>query len=269
MTHGTADVIPNQRGRTFICLRPTRLNIFHSQTSLWTPWLTRPDIVSQWTMRLWHNKNIILLFFHMHIWRLQNRRPSQQLNWRFSAVQHDNAYPIPHTQRIGRVWPGAPGTSQGPWSRSSQVANEHLDDDDGCLAHLDTEGAWARAHRVYDQIQQGKRETPIFPRASQNVATTALIMRTALNPRPMRESVFTRNYETCWKLQQYIKLKALWRGGIPRLVSCTSSQRVAPLGAPHTEHALARRRRHGAQAGTLPSTQLLRQEPQFPSSSRR
>ena len=40
--------------------------------------------------------------------------------------------------------------------------------------------AWAR--RIYDQIQQGKRETPVFPRASQNVTAAAMIMRTAPEP---------------------------------------------------------------------------------------
>jgi hypothetical protein len=35
---------------------------------------------------------------------------------------------------------------------------------------------------MYDQIQQGERETPIFPRDSQNVVAAAMIMRTAPEP---------------------------------------------------------------------------------------
>ena len=56
--------------------------------------------------------------------------------------------------------------------------------DNGCPSpqHLDTEGAWARACRVFDQIQQGKRETLVFPCASQNVTTGAMIMQSAPEP---------------------------------------------------------------------------------------
>ena len=48
-------------------------------------------------------------------------------------------------------------------AREADQANARRND--GCPSpqHLDVEGARARAHRVYDQIQQGKRETPIFP----------------------------------------------------------------------------------------------------------
>jgi hypothetical protein len=51
-------------------------------------------------------------------------------------------------------------------AREVEQANKHRDV--GCPSpqHLDAKGARAQAHRVYDQIQQGNRETPIFPRAN-------------------------------------------------------------------------------------------------------
>jgi hypothetical protein len=67
-------------------------------------------------------------------------------------------------------------------AHEAKQANERRDD--GCPSpqHLDAEGAWARAHRVYDQSQQGKRETSVFPQASQNVMAVAIIMRMAPEP---------------------------------------------------------------------------------------
>ena len=35
---------------------------------------------------------------------------------------------------------------------------------------------------MYDQTQQGRRETPVFPRASQNVAVAAMILQTTPEP---------------------------------------------------------------------------------------
>jgi hypothetical protein len=51
---------------------------------------------------------------------------------------------------------------------SDKLINTNKRCDDRCpsLQHLDAEGAQAWAHYVYDQIQQGKREMPIFPWAS-------------------------------------------------------------------------------------------------------
>jgi hypothetical protein len=67
-------------------------------------------------------------------------------------------------------------------AREAELANEYRHD--GCPSpqHLDVEGARVRARRVYDQIQQGKMETPIFPRASQNVVVAAMIIRMAPEP---------------------------------------------------------------------------------------
>ena len=40
------------------------------------------------------------------------------------------------------------------------------------VQHLGATGARARARHVFGQIQQGEGEMPVFPEASQNVATT-------------------------------------------------------------------------------------------------
>jgi len=41
------------------------------------------------------------------------------------------------------------------WARAREAEqdNEHRDDECPSPPHLDAEGAWARAHHVYDQIQ--------------------------------------------------------------------------------------------------------------------
>jgi hypothetical protein len=92
----------------------------------------------------------------------------------------DDAYPIPRT-------PGEQAEyDQERLERARACEADQTDErrDDGCPSsqHLDAEGARARVCRVYDQIQPGRRETPVFPRASQNVTAAAMIMRTAPEP---------------------------------------------------------------------------------------
>jgi hypothetical protein len=67
-------------------------------------------------------------------------------------------------------------------AREAEQANERRDNGCPILQHLNVEGARVQAHRIYDQIQQGKREMLVFPRASKNVAADTMIMRTAPEP---------------------------------------------------------------------------------------
>jgi hypothetical protein len=90
----------------------------------------------------------------------------------------DDTYPIPCTPR-GQAEYDQEHLEQTK-AREAEPANERRDNGCPSLQHLNAEGVWAR--HVYDQIQQGKRETPVFPRASQNVAATAMIMRMAPKP---------------------------------------------------------------------------------------
>jgi len=63
--------------------------------------------------------------------------------------EEDDMYPIPRTP-------------------VEQAEYEQECHNGGCPGpqHLDAEGARARACRVYEQIQHGKGETPVFPRAT-------------------------------------------------------------------------------------------------------
>ena len=67
-------------------------------------------------------------------------------------------------------------------AREADQANELHDNGCPSLQHLDAMGARAWARHVYDQIQQGKRETSIFPGASQNIRVATMIMKWPLNP---------------------------------------------------------------------------------------
>ena len=61
-------------------------------------------------------------------------------------------------------------------AHKAEQANERHDG--GCPSpqHLNAEGEQARAQLLYDRIQQGKGEMPVFPRASQNITVSTMIM---------------------------------------------------------------------------------------------
>jgi len=50
-------------------------------------------------------------------------------------------------------------------ARAHKADQENECRDGGCPSpqHLGAEGAWAWSHRVYNQIQHGEGETPVFP----------------------------------------------------------------------------------------------------------
>jgi hypothetical protein len=75
--------------------------------------------------------------------------------------KEDDAYPIPCTPMEQVKY------EQERLERARACEAEHVNErnDAECpsLLPLNAKGAHARAHRVYDQTQQGMRETPVFP----------------------------------------------------------------------------------------------------------
>ena len=83
-----------------------------------------------------------------------------------AGSEEDDAYPIPHTLREQAEYEQE--HLERAKARKAEHANECHNGRCPSLQHLDAEGVRAWAHRVYDQIQQGKREMFVFPQASQN-----------------------------------------------------------------------------------------------------
>ena len=75
----------------------------------------------------------------------------------------DDAYLIPRTPREHAEYDQE--RLERAKAHEAQQANERRNNGCPSLQHLNVEGAWARAwaRHMYDQIQQGKRETPVFP----------------------------------------------------------------------------------------------------------